>query len=63
MRQQKTKDWHKDIGSHSLGEGHPNCTSWTGLGREGVGHGKAGGEGGKKRDSDVRPGIANQGLT
>lgn len=45
------------------GEEHPNCTPWTGLGRERDGHGKAGGVGWRgKRGSDVRPGIANQGL-
>lgn len=43
MRQQKAEDSHEDIGSHSLGEGHPNYTPWTGLGRERDGHGKAGG--------------------
>lgn len=35
------KDSHEDIGSptppHSLGEGHPNCQPWTGLGGKGRG--------------------------
>lgn len=55
MGQQKTEDWHEDIGSQSLGEGHPNCTPWTGLGREGDGHGKAGrgGLGGKKKRNEA----------
>lgn len=62
-RQQKTEDPHEDIGSHtpphSLGEGHPNCEPWAGLGREGARMRRGEKE---KRGSDVRPGIANQRL-
>lgn len=70
MRHQKDEDLQEDIGSpvpsNSLGEGLPNCTPWTGLGRERDGHGKGvvrlGGGGRDERGSDVRPGIANQRL-